>query len=94
MVGIVIGATLTAGFLLVVHHVRTKGIPVKWWQWILTFFGFLYAAFVLKMIESFLSEDSVRAAIVTGVIFGFVAVVWGVLLARFVFFKKSKIKSK
>jgi len=59
------------------------------WQWILTILGFLYATFVFELINSFLSEGAPRAALVMGIITGFVAVVWGVLLGRFVFFKKA-----
>ena len=91
--GIIIVALMMGGFLWVVYHTRSKELRIKWWQWIITVLGFSYTTFVLMMIKSFLDEGSPRAALVTGVIFGFIAVVWGVLLARFVFSRKSSIKS-
>ena len=93
MIGVIIGALMMGGFLWIVYHTRNKKMGITWWQWIVTILGFFYTTFVLMMIKSFLDEGSPRAALVTGVIFGFIAVVWGVLLARFVFSRKSKIKS-
>lgn len=94
MVHIIIGGLVTAGFLLLVDYSRKRALCVAWWQWILTISMFLYTTFVLEVIVSFLDEGSARAALVMGVIFGFFAVVWGVLLARFVFLRKTKLKSK
>jgi hypothetical protein len=89
MVHIIIGAVITASFLLVKDYARKRGLRITWWQWVLTVLGFAYTTFVLEMIVSFLAEGSPKAAVVMGVIFGFFAVVWGVLLARFVFKKKN-----
>ena len=90
MVHILIGAVAMLGFLAVVNYVRTRKLSVVWWKWVLTVLGFFYAVFVLEMIASFLQEGAPRAALVMGIILGFIAVVWGVLLARFVFAKKTK----
>jgi hypothetical protein len=90
MAHLLIGAGAMLSFLAVVRYVRARKLSVAWWKWLLTILGFFYAVFVLEMIVSFLQEDAPRAALVMGVIMGFLAVVWGVLLVRFVFTKKAK----
>ena len=90
MAHLLIGAVAMLGFLAVANFVRVRKLTVVWWKWVLTVLGFLYAVFVLEMIVSFLQEGAPRAALVLGFILGFIAVVWGVLLARFVFARKSK----
>jgi hypothetical protein len=85
MIHILIGAVIGISFYLLVDFTRKRRIKISWWQWILTILGFLYATFVLAMIVSFLDEGAYKAAMVMGSIMGFIAVVWGVLLARFVF---------
>lgn len=89
MIHIAIGALMMLGFTLLVSGVRRRGLAVSWWQWVLTVLAFLYGVFVCEMIVSFLQEGAGRAALVMGVILGFLAVVWAVLLARFVFTRKS-----
>jgi hypothetical protein len=90
MIHLLIGAAAMLGFLAVVNFVRVRKLSVMWWKWALTVLGFLYTVFVLEMIVSFFQEGAPRAALVMGVILGFIAVVWGVLLARFVFARKAK----
>jgi hypothetical protein len=90
VIHIVIGALMMFGFTLLVNYVRRRGLAISWWQWGLTVLVFLYAVFVCEMVVSFLQEGAGRAALVMGVILGFVAVVWAVLLTRFVFARKSK----
>lgn len=85
---LLIGAILMAVFLLTINHSRKKKLRVTWWQWILTYMVFLYAGFVLEVIVSFLNEGAGRGALVMGIILGLIAAIWGVLLARFVFFRK------
>ena len=89
MIHIGIGALMMLGFTLVVNSVHRRGLSVSWWQWVLTVLAFLYGVFVCEMIVSFLQEGAGRAALVMGVFLGFLAVVWAVLLARFVFTRKS-----
>lgn len=89
MASFLIGALMMTGLLLTIDYSRRKKVPLTWWQWGITFLAFLYTTFVLEMIAAFLKENATRAAMVTGVVFGFVAVVWGVLLSRFVFRKKK-----
>ncbi|MFC1627905.1 hypothetical protein ACFL3H_02180 [Gemmatimonadota bacterium] len=85
MVHLIIGAIAMAGLLLIIEYSRKHALHLNWWQWGVTLSGFLYAVFVLEVIVSFLGEDLARGALVMGTLLGFVAVIWGVLLARFVF---------
>jgi len=47
-----------------------------------------YAVFVLEVIVGFLGEGAPQAALVMGLLTGIIAIVWGVLLKRFVFVNK------
>ncbi len=86
---ILIGAVAAAGLFYVVNFARRRSLDLTWWQWGLTLLAFIYAVFVLEVIVSFLEEGSVLGALVMGTILGFVAVVWGVLLGRFLFARKT-----
>lgn len=90
MVHLFIGAFMMAGFLLVVNHTRRHELHILWWQWILTILGFIYTVFVFEIIVSFIAEGSARGTLLMGLLMGFVAVVWGVLLGRFVFKQNAK----
>ena len=90
MTHLLIGLFMMAGFLRVVNYSRNKKLHITWWQWILTILCFIYGVFVLEIILSFLSEGSARGALVMGLLMGFIAVVWSVLLGRFVFAKSVK----
>ena len=85
-----IGSTATAVFILVVLSARRKKLHIRWWQWMLTILCFFYTIFVLEVIVSFLEEGAGRAALVMGIVLGFVSVVWAVLLGRFVFSREAK----
>jgi len=85
MAELIIGGVAAAGFILLVQSARARALTVTWWQWGLTLLGFLYGVFVLEVVVSFLAEGTPKGAAVMGTILGFVAVVWGVLLSRFVF---------
>lgn len=85
LANIFIGVAAMTGLLFVVDYARKRRLRIAWWQWVLTILGFVYAIFVLEVIVSFLAEGTVKGAVVMGVILGFIAVVWGVLLGRFVF---------
>lgn len=84
MADLIIGSVAMAGFLTFVNYVRESKLMLSWWHWTLIVLGFLYAVFVLEVIVSFLEEGSVQAALVIGTLLGFGAIVWGVLVGRFV----------
>lgn len=81
------GALAMAGILSLFDYARKNKIEPKWWHWLLTVLCIVYTVFVLELIVGFLGEGSPQAALVNGLITGFVAVVWAVLLRRFVFKK-------
>jgi hypothetical protein len=85
MLHLIIGAVAAAGFSALLILSRKLGLKVRWWQWGLTFLAFVYSVFVLELVSSFLEEGMGRGALVMGLILGFVALIWGVLLGRFVF---------
>jgi len=90
MINLIIGAVVMGGLLLLIMSSKKRERKVSWWQWILTFIGFIYLTFVLEVLVGFLEEGAGRAALVNGVILGIIAVVWGVLLGRFVFSRSHK----
>ena len=85
MAELLIGAGAAAGFLILIRFARFRELRIKWWQWLLTFFGLLYAVFVLEVVVSLLREGTPKGAAVMGTLLGFVAVVWAVLLGRMMF---------
>ena len=59
--------------------------PVARWQWGVVLLWVLYTAFVLLAVVEFLREGTPKGAVVMGTILGFGAIVWAVLLERFLF---------
>ena len=89
MAELIIGAGAATGFVLLTRFTHSRALSVTWWQWGLTLLGFLYGVFVLEVVVSFLREGKPQGAAVMGTLMGFVAVVWGVLLGRFVFRRRA-----
>ena len=89
MIHLLIGGFAVGTFFLLLNTVRTRKLRVRWWQWILTVCEFLYSIFVLEVIVGFLYEGAIKGALVAGLLTGILAIVGGVLLGRFVFFKPS-----
>ena len=87
IIHILIGALAMAMVFFLVDYVRKNNVSVTWWQWLLTALGIMYTTFVVELIAGFLGEGAPQAALVMGLVTGIVAVVWGVLLSRFVFNK-------
>ena len=94
MAELIVGAVAATGLLLVVQFARRHHLALSWWQWGLTLLAFLYSILVLEVVVAFLREGSPKGAIVMGTLLGFGAVVWGVLLARFVFSRDAGINAK
>lgn len=90
IVNLLIGGLAVAAFFLLVNYVHKNELYLKWWQWVLTVMCILYAVFVLELIVGFLAEGAPQAALVMGIITGIFAVIWAVLLGRFVFTKASQ----
>lgn len=85
MADLLLGAIAAATLFLLLQYAERRQLSVVWWQWALTVLNLVYAVFVIKVILSFLDEGMPKGAIVMGSILGFGAVVWAVLLLRFVF---------
>ena len=85
IIHLMIGALAMAGLFILIDYSRKKDIQLAWWHWLLTALGIIYSVFVLELIIGFIGEGAGQAALVMGIITGLVAVVWGVLMARFVF---------
>lgn len=88
MANFLIGAAATAAVLILVDYLRKQDVALTWWEWVLTVLGVAYAAFVLEVIVEFLQEGTPQGALVMGVILGLVAVIWGVLAARYLIMPK------
>ncbi len=89
MIGVLIGIVMGATFLILLNYSKKRKLELKWWAWTLTGIWFIYTGFVLKMAEGFIAEHAFRAALVMTAIFGFVSIIGGVILSRFVFFKSK-----
>ena len=85
IVHILIGALSMAGLLLLVDYTRKNDMNLKWWQWLLTVLGIVFAVFDLEMTIGFLAEGAPQAALVMGGGTSIFVIIWGVLLFRFVF---------
>lgn len=84
---LLIGALAMVSLFILMNYAQNNEMSLKWWHWLLTVLGILYAIFVVEVIAGFLCEGAPRAALVMGLITGIIAVIWGVLLGRFVFKK-------
>jgi hypothetical protein len=85
IIHLTIGAIAMAGIFLLINYTQKQDIKLSWWQWALTVLGVIYGIFVLELIVGFIGEGAGQAALVMGLLTGVVAVIWGVLLGRFVF---------
>lgn len=89
LITLLIGILAATAFLLLVNYVQKNKLKVEWWHWVLTVLAMLFAVFTAEVIHAFLVEGSGQAAAITGLILGLLAVIWFVLLGRFVFAKAS-----
>jgi len=85
-----VGVIITATLFLTLNYVHKNSINVSWWQWCITLLGFAYATLVIAIIIEFIAEGSIKGAVVMGNIMGLIAIVWAVLLKRFVFVRQTK----
>ena len=88
IVHLLIGGLAMAALLLLINFVQKNDLHLKWWHWVVTILCILYAVFVVELIVGFLAEGAPQAALIMGIITGIVAIIWAVLLGRFVFVKK------
>jgi hypothetical protein len=89
MLNIILGALTISVLWFLVNFVNSRSLKITWWQWLLTIFGLVYLVFVLASVATLIVEGAPQAALVIGGIFGLIAVIWGVLVGRFVFLRKN-----
>ena len=89
MANFFIGALGMLLFLFLYNFARKRNLKIKWWQWVLTVLGIFYIIFVLEVIVAFLDEGAPRAALVMGLMLGIIAMIWSVLLGRFIFLREK-----
>lgn len=85
MIHIVVGIVIAVLYFVVMRRAATKGQTIKWWGKLLTAAWALYVGFVLEVIIGFVGEGSLQGALVMGMITAVPAIIWAVLLGRFVF---------
>ncbi|MEX1275501.1 MAG: hypothetical protein WEE20_06185 [Bacteroidota bacterium] len=88
LITLLIGFLAAVVLLLLVNFAQKNKIKVQWWHWLLTVLGLLFAVFTAEALHVLLGEGAAQGALVTGLILGLVAVIWFVLLGRFVFAKR------
>lgn len=84
---LLIGAVAMLLIVWAINFTHKNDLLVKWWHWVLTVLGILYTVFVLELIVGFFAEGAPQAALIMGLVTGIFAIIWGVLLRRFVFVK-------
>ena len=84
-----LGGLTIAVIAYLIAYVQNKDIKMEWWSWLLTILGLLYTVFVLEVFFDFFRAGEPQAALVIGGMMAVVSVIWGVLLARFVFLNKT-----
>ena len=85
MINLLVGALAMATLLLGVDYARQQKICVGWWQRLLAVLAVIYSTFVVLLVIEFLKEGATQAALIMSLIMGVPAVIFVVLLVRFVF---------
>jgi ABC-type multidrug transport system permease subunit len=87
MLNLFLGAITVVAFVLLFNYLQKNGIVLKWWGWLLTILGLLFALLTVATILGFIGEGFPMAALVIGGMLTVAAVIWGVVMARFVYKK-------
>lgn len=85
IIHLLIGALGMGTVWFLFYYAHKNELKPVWWQWIVAMLAVCYAAFVLEVIYGFLLEGVPKAAMVMGLVTALPAVIWFVLLFRFVF---------
>ncbi len=88
MINLIMGILLASGFMYLMSLKNKRGINLSFVNWMSIIFAFGYAIFVFELVLAFVEEGTFKGAAVMGAVFGFIAVVWAVLIYRFIFVKK------
>ena len=92
LIHLLIGGLAMGAVWFLFQFANNKQLAVTWWQWVITILGVLYSVFVLEIILGFLGEGVPQAAVVMGLVTALPAIIWFVLLFRFVFTTKEAAK--
>ncbi len=92
MVEFFLGGLITSGFILFYSHTRKNGMKISIFQWMIIIAAFVYLSFVSATVVEFVEEGTFKGAAVIGCIMGFAAVIWGILINRFILTKSTKKK--
>lgn len=90
LITMLIGVVAAVAVMLLISYTQKNKLQLQWWHWALTGLAILFAVFTAEVIHAFVVEGAAQAATITGLILGLLAVIWFVLLGRFVFAKAGK----
>lgn len=79
------GILAGAAWLLLVRHARKRRLAVPWWGWVLSFGLILHSSMTLVLVWNFVLAGSGKVAFLLGAALTAIAIVWGRLIARFVY---------
>lgn len=86
---IIVGMLIIIALVWIIIYVRNKKLRLRNIDWVLISLALLYSLFVIELIISFLKEGASQAALVMGGIFGFIAIIFWVMIKRFLLTEKS-----
>ena len=84
LVHILVGVCCASLLFLFWKYSIKNAIRLSILSWILILLQVIYTGFVLELIIGFLEEGSPRAALVMGMLFGFISIIGIVLIFRFI----------
>jgi Na+/melibiose symporter-like transporter len=79
------GALVMGLFAGYVSLARRRGQPLGLWRWIFAALGFLYLAFVIRVVLAFIDEGTLQGAVVMGTSLGAISLVWLAVATWFLF---------
>ena len=86
---IIVGILACLAIWLVVLRVKKLDVKMSWWKWAIVLLVIAYSVLAIEVIFGFLAEDVPKAALVTGSVLGIPAVIFNVLVWRFLLTPKK-----
>ena len=87
-----VGIVLGAGLLLLVLWLRSRGVKLTWYEWLLGLLGFALMLFTLENYQASLRELEPTAPGMFLIVFGIPALVFILLAAFLVWFRQYRAK--
>ena len=91
---LLLGVALGSGLLLLVLWLRTRGINLKWYEYVLGFIGLVLALFMLQNYQASVAEFEPYAPTIFLLVFGIPAFVLLLLTAFLVWYRTSRANRK